>query len=261
MIEEDVNDVPGSQPVSGEQQETSQQPQGDSTTIDSQAGLKRKLPSDFTAPGKENIAPNMSHRRRPAEDNGLSKRATNLAEVRESLSFLIDEPLVPDSQVSDYSDDYDSNSDSERRVRARCDDTGAVLTTVRASVVNRLTSFRTSESQDDDTQTAGPMALHTTTASISMFKIPSLLRRTTTNLSTTSNSSTGANTPVTNEGGVRRGGSNKSNIHFQAREAERMKKIEVAEGRRREGIRKRVAGKGRVSVLGQSLESQGSGFE
>ena len=57
------------------------------------------------------------------------------------------------------------------------------------------------------------------------------------------------------------GGSKRSNIHFQAREAERMKKVREVEARRKEGIRRSVVGKGRVSGLVNSLGGRGSGFE
>lgn len=168
--------------------------------------------------------------------------------------MLFDEPLVPDSQVSDYSDD------EAEPLRPRRDDGNG--STFRPPIVNRLASFRTeSQGGDDETQASGPMAFHTS-VSVSAFKIPALLRRSTT---AASNGSVNGGVTTTTAGGgnenaVRRGGNKKSNIHFQAREAERMKKVVAAEGKRREGIRKRV-GRGRVSVLGAGLESQGSGFE
>jgi mediator of replication checkpoint protein 1 len=239
--------------------------------------LKRKLPTDFTvlALGNENIVPNMSHRRRAAANDGMTaKRPTTIAEIRESLSFLIDEPLISDSQISDNSDDDDDgNYDAEedevnngplRRVRQKRNDGNgsAVLTTVRASIINRLTVSRNnSMSIDEDGVSSGPMAFHTTnSASGGGFKVPNLLRRATANLST-SNSSSGTTTPTTNENAVRMGGSKRSNIHFQAREAERMKKVQEVERRRREGIRKSVVRKGRMSVLGNSLAGRNSGFE
>lgn len=84
------------------------------------------------------------------------------------------------------------------------------------------------------------------------------MRRATTNLSTTSNTSTGTTTPTGGEG-VRRGGSKKSNIHYQAREAERRKVVDASDKRRKEEVRKSVLTKGRQSVLGSFGRT--SGFE
>ena len=234
--------------------------------------LKRKVPDEFGV-GKENITPNMSHRRRPAAENGImAKKPIGIAEMRESISFLLEEPLVPDSQVSDQSDEEADEEDEDgptRRVRQKRNDGNgsAILTSVRASVINRLSVSRQnslSTAEDESQPPSGPMAFHTSNSSASLFKVPSLLRRATTNLSTASNSSSGTTTPTTTSGEgdkVRMGGSKRSNIHFQAREAERMKKVREVEARRKEGIRRSVVGKGRVSGLVNSLGGRGSGFE
>ena len=265
----DMEETADSQPddTQGEQTEATGEPE---SNVTANMSLKRKLPADFTA-GKENITPNMSHRRRPAgEDGTMSRKPIGLQETRESISFLLEDAIVPDSQVSDQSDDAEDEDEDgpTRRVRQRRNDGNgsAVLTSVRASVINRLTvSRQNSLSTEDDAQApTGPMAFHASTSlsGSGVFKIPSLLRRATTNLSNASNSSSGTTTPTGgNENAVRMGGSKRSNIHFQAREAERMKKVREAEGRRREGIRKSVVGKGRVSVLGNSLGGKGNGFE
>ncbi|KIV99544.1 uncharacterized protein PV09_08844 [Verruconis gallopava] len=230
---------------------------------------KRKLPADFiSGVGKENLNRDGIRRRRLADETPLTKRPTGMAEIRESLSFLIDEPLVPDSQHSDNSDEEVEDEDDEEGQsghlrRRRNDGNGsAVLTSVRASVINRLTlSRQNSGNMDEEFQIAGSMAFHTSNSSShSGFKVPSLLRRATTNLSTTSSGSSHTATP-TNETTVRMGGSKRSNIHFQAREAERMKKMREAERRRTEGIRKSVIGKGRMSILGNSFGGLNNGFE
>ena len=59
---------------------------------------------------------------------------------------------------------------------------------------------------------------------------------------------------------MRMGGSKKSNIHYQAREAERKKIVEAADRKRKEEVKKSVRGKGRRSMLGV-LGSYNSGFE
>jgi len=224
--------------------------------------LKRKtVPEHEQSGGKENVPP-MGHRRRL--DDGTSKRPATLAEIREAVSFLIDEPLVPDSQVSgsesgsDYEEDYDDNG-HERTISIRREvSSTTVLSNARASVVNRLSIVRTHEENTG----SGPLAFHSTVStSLSGFKVPSLLRRATTNLSNTSTTSSGSTTPVPGaENGVRRGGSKKSNIHYQAREAERKKIVEASERRRKEEVKRSVIGKGRQSVLGV-LGTKGLGFE
>lgn len=216
----------------------------------------------------------MNPRRRPADET--SKRAKTLAEIREAVSFLIDEPLIPDSQMSGSEAGSESGSDydgAEQNASDDGDDDGleititrnsrrtTVLRTVRPSIINRLSM---NHSQAEDDTPSGPQAFHAPTAGATNggFKIPSLLRRATTNLSTTSNSSSGTTTTVQkgNESGVRRGGSKKSNIHYQAREAERRKVVDAGKERRRESVLKSVVGTGRQSVLG-SFGKAASGFE
>lgn len=180
----------------------------------------------------------MSHRR-TAVDNSIS-RPTTIAEIRESLSFLVEDMIIPDSQRIDS----ESEDDDEMEIDQPAD-TRQVLGTVRPSVVNRLSIVTRN---DEEEKPDGPMAFHAPTMnSASAFKVP-LLRRAT-DLSTASSSSSGTTTPTT-ESGVRMGGSKKSNIHYQAREAERRKIVEAAERKRKEEVKKSVIGKGRSSVLG-----------
>ena len=193
----------------------------------------------------------LSHRRLGA-DASMS-RPTTIAEIRESLSFLVDEPLVPDSQRSDSEDEDNDAMDVDATTEtSRLGGSRRVLQ--RASVVNRASTVR---AENEDPQ--GPVAFHApTSTSTSTFKVPSLLRRAT-NLSSTSNSSGGASTATT-ESNVRMGGSKKSNIHYQAREAERKKIVEAADRKRKEEVKKSVRGKARRSMLG-ALGSYNSGFE
>ena len=185
----------------------------------------------------------LSHRRLGIETS--MTRPTTVAEIRESLSFLVDEPLVPDSQRSDSEDEDNDGMDMDATIEtSRQEGSRGVLHSVHASVVNRLSTIRTEKENID-----GPMAFHSPASiSTSGFKVPNLLRRAT-NLSSTSNSSSGASTPST-ESNVRMGGSRKSNIHYQAREAERKKIVEAADHKRKEEVKKSVLGKGRRSMLG-----------
>ncbi|TID12825.1 hypothetical protein E2P81_ATG09774 [Venturia nashicola] len=249
--------IPDSQVESAESsgKERESAPDTDTTTAS-----KRKLPAEFESSqsqGKENVAPG-NPRRKPADET--SKRAKTLAEIREAVSFLIDEPMVPDSQMSSSEDGSNDeheedeqasdNDDDERPgiTTTRLQHRRPVLTTARPSIINRLSM---NYSHAEDNTPSGPLAFYTPTAGATNggFKVPSLLRRATTNLSTTSNTSTGTATPTGGEGGVRRGGSKKSNIHYQAREAERRKVLDASEKRRRESVKKIVLTMGRQSLL------------
>jgi mediator of replication checkpoint protein 1 len=263
MLEEDdeqPDSVPDSQVASTDAKESSNEA---TPAIAAVNPLKRKAPQEQeqSGDGKENVPP-MSHRRRL--DGGSSKRPATLAEIREAVSFLIDEPLVPDSQISgsesgsDHEEDYGDDQEQTRRVRQEFSST-TILGNARSCVVNRLSVVRT----DEEATESGPLAFHSAASnSLSGFKVPSLLRRATTNLSNTSSTaSSGTTTPAPSaDNGVRRGGSKKSNIHYQAREAERKKIVDASERRRKEQVKRSVIGKGRQSVLG-AFRSKGLGFE
>jgi mediator of replication checkpoint protein 1 len=258
-VEEQPESVPDSQDASGDATDLSKEPASAVARVNP---LKRKAPQEQEqSGGKENVPP-MGHRRRV--DDGTSKRPATLAEIREAVSFLIDEPLVPDSQVSgsesgsDHEGEYEDDEGQRVVTVHREVSAMTVLGNTRASVVNRLSMIHTHEENTG----SGPLAFHSAASnSLSGFKVPSLLRRATTNLSNASSTSSSSTTPApTADNGVRRGGSKKSNIHYQAREAERKKIVEASEQRRKEQVRKSVIGKGRQSVLGV-LGSKGLGFE
>jgi mediator of replication checkpoint protein 1 len=258
-VDEQPESVPDSQDASGAVMELSNEHAPAAAPVNP---LKQRAAQEHEQfGGKENIPP-MGHRRRA--DVGTSKRPATLAEIREAVSFLIDEPLVPDSQVSGSESGSDHEGDSgddqdHRTVRIRREVTATtVLGNARASVVNRLSIVHTHEENTG----SGPLAFHSAAAtSLSGFKVPSLLRRATTSLSNASTTSSNSTTPAPSaDNGVRRGGSKKSNIHYQAREAERKKIVEASDRRRKEQVKKSVIGKGRQSVLG-GLGTKGLGFE
>lgn len=204
----------------------------------------------------------MAHRR-----SGLTKRARNLSEVQESLSFLIDEPeSIPESQSSDQ--DSDEEAGQMRPPPLRRDSTASRPVVNRLSLASLTGSALNAAANNGNAHTNGVnMAFQTSENVAPVFKVPSLLRRSTTNLSTasttSSTSNSGTTTPTGVEiGGVKRGGSKKSNIHYQAREAERRKVVEEAERRRREGVKKKIAGRSLGgSVLGSLGGRRGGGFE
>jgi mediator of replication checkpoint protein 1 len=165
------------------------------------------------------------------------------------VSFLIDEPhSIPESQFS--ASEGEDEEEPTRDARAS------------RPIIDRLTLSRSNSAAE---ATSGSMAFHAPSAGAHPgFRVPSLIRRATSNLSakgstTGSTNSSGNTTPVEGPQGVRRGGSGKSNIHYQAREAERRAALEKSDKRRRESIRKKAVKASRrgLSVLG-NLDS---GFE
>jgi mediator of replication checkpoint protein 1 len=202
--------------------------------------LKRKSPSSSQ---KENRPPPNMRR----TDNGLARRPITLADVQNSVQELLEDSrvVVPDSQ-------YASDSDSELEV---------VDKPVRKTVVDRLTLSRQStiESSQDS---AGGMAFHAPSRGPALpgFKVPSLIRQATSNLSATSERSE-ARTSQGSEGSVRRGGTGRSNIHAQAREAERRALLEKSEKRRKEVLKKKVDGARRKGGMRSVLGDLSAGFE
>ncbi|OCK77670.1 hypothetical protein K432DRAFT_333475 [Lepidopterella palustris CBS 459.81] len=201
--------------------------------------LKRKHIATDSQEKENRPPPNL--RRTNATDG--SHKPVSLAEIRESVSFLIDEPqYISESQIS-----LSESSDEEESPRH---------VATRKPIIDRLTLSRSASAASADANTSGVLAFHASTGAHQPgFRVPSLIRRATSNLSskssiTTSGSSSGSNAPA-DAAGVRRGGSGRSNIHYQAREAERRAALEKADERRRESIRKKVVkGRNGRSVLG-----------
>lgn len=204
--------------------------------------LKRKSPESSQ---KENRPP--PNMRRTAAPDSLVRKPMTLADVQNSVSELLDDPrvIIPDSQFSDSEDD------------------GAALPKAasRKPIVDRLSLSRQSTMEEGAAGGDGHMAFHapSRSAAIPGFRVPSLIRQATSNLSTTSQRSSGAGTPTE---GVRRGGTGKSNIHAQAREAERRALLERKEGKRKEALRKKVeGGRKRAGGMRSVLGDLGGGFE
>ncbi|KAK7542113.1 MRC1-like domain-containing protein [Phyllosticta citribraziliensis] len=228
--------------------------------------LKRKSPS---AQDSEDQRPPARLRRTAATTSMPPplRKPTTLAEIRESVSSLIDDPSVQETDVSDS--DSDAGDDEPSKTTAAPtnggSDAGSMASrrTVRP-IVDRLSLSRSSTAATSDT--SQPLAFHAPASSTHRpgFRVPTLLRRATTNLSTTSTtsdaSSGSGSAAAAASAEVRRGGNKKSSIHYQSREAERKKVVEAAERKRKEGLRKRV-GVGRKSGLAGYLGAGSGGFE
>ena len=240
-------EVDGSESTESVSVPDSQQAATTTATIAQPNPLKRKHVST-NSQEKENRPPHL-HR---TTTNETARKPASLAEIRDSVSFLIDEPhVIPESQFSV------SESEDE--------DDGARHAPAHRAIIDRLSLSRETSAINSSAKSSGALAFHAPSAVSHQpgFRVPSLIRRATSNLSaktsTTNSTSSGTTTPV--EGtGVRRGGSGKSNIHYQAREAERRAALEKAEERRREKVRKRVVKGSSRSVLGVLGVGDG-GFE
>jgi mediator of replication checkpoint protein 1 len=172
-------------------------------------------------------------------------------DIKEQLSFLSEDSIIPDSQALDSGDEADEEgyplTITRTNTTISTDSNGS-----KSSIVNRL-----HRKQIIEDVTSRPFAFQVSSGMSGLKRLPSLLRRTTT-LSTTSESST--TTSTSNEKSVRLGGSKKSNIHYQATEAERMKTVVAAEQKRKAQLKKTVMSVQRNSIMGL-LQKNGGGFE
>ncbi|KAF7675910.1 mrc1-like domain-containing protein [Alternaria burnsii] len=192
---------------------------------------------------KENRPP--PHMRRTAASDSLARKPLTADDVRDSISELIEDPriVIPDSQLSDAEDDQEA----------------AFVPASRKPIIDRLTLSRQS-TVDESVGGDSNVAFHAPTRSAATpgFRVPSLIRQATSNLSVSSERSASNSTPK--ESAVRRGGTGRSNIHAQAREAERRALLEKKEGKRKEALRKKVEG-GRKQGMRSVLSDLSGGFE
>jgi mediator of replication checkpoint protein 1 len=219
----------------------------------------------------------------------------SLLEIKESLSFLLEEPnalvAVPATDDANYGDEREedgeaseSESDSEDEVeaeKARQNDGGFApdrvmmppparlpatqRRTAATAVIDRLSMKRSASNAD--VASNGPSAWASPLASAGgMHGVPSLLRRATTNIafaanergvSTSSGGSTLSreNSTGSNAGSVKIGGSKKSSLAYQARAEERRVIVEA-------GVRQRAENTRRIAEMRRSAGGvlQGRGF-
>ncbi|XEV00418.1 hypothetical protein FSHL1_005705 [Fusarium sambucinum] len=179
------------------------------------------------------------------------KKPSNIGEVRETLSDLLEEPhdsIIPATEVGS-----DSEGEEEAHAQARSDKENdeSNLRRGRVAVVDRISLKRNSSSSVSTSRLAFA------TASSSSFKVPALLRRATANSfvsGTASTSSSGTSTPAIGfgeEAKIKKGASKKSGVHAFARDSERRAKLEQNERKREE--RKVKGAEKRIGVVGGLL--------
>ena len=245
-------------------------------------------PAEITKPTTSNVASHSLKRKRPLEESHptalnrpppsarrtvATRKPATLAEIRASVSFLTEDPhSIPQSFIEDASSDLSASEDNAPDDSTR---PGTTFTNPRrtnpTSFVDRL-SLKRQESSSLSTTTlsnsrlafADPNAQATAPGS----KVPSLLRRATTGLSSISaadehgiSTRRGSGTERMAGGGegvgVRKGskGSKKSSVQYFAREMERRERVREEEVRReREEARAREEAAGR-RTLGTLLRS------
>ena len=209
---------------------------------------KRKRPLEESVPDKGNMRPPPAARRTQAP-----KKPATLAEIRESVSFLIEDPgsinTAPDPSSSASEDETNLQQRDHRNPRRRQNPN---------PIIDRLSLKRAESASAASTSRLAFHDPSTSNPSIGGFKVPSLLRRaTTTNISAADSNGISTLTTAMTEraagGGekgdfVRRGGTKKSSVNYFARELEKGKVIEGVERRRKEE-RERLA-KGMMMRLG-----------
>lgn len=241
-----------------DEEESQSQSQGDSQPMvpNSQPGdmgpPQRKRPEEVQE--AERLPPHL-RRTKPA------KRPSNISEIRESLSSLIEEPnsfVAPVDAGSDSEDDLEIEMEGEddlasREQKGKENRDPFALRRTNSSVIDRISLKRESSSTlSNSTRLAFAVG-----ANAPGFKVPALLRRATTNSSVTSNSSVSGGSMAATERmsggsageGVKRGGGKNSGVHYFARETERRAAVAKTEARREkkrfkgvEGRRKAVGG-------------------
>ena len=227
--------------------------------------------------------------RRTAPD--ASKRPASLKEIRDSVSFLIEEPGSFNINTEDPSSSADEDATEEAGIpRLRRNDTPADTTSISNGqptttnprrtrsnpIIDRLVLKRQHSSSASSLASSSGMAFQApgAPASATTF-IPSLLRRAgTSNLSALSNTDANGISHATGaaateraagggdkEGFVKRGGTKRSSVNFAMREREKRGVVEDVERRKkeeREKLRARRQGDG-GGIVG--MLSRGSTWE
>jgi mediator of replication checkpoint protein 1 len=173
------------------------------------------------------------------------KKPTNLTEIRESLSSLIEEPnalLAPADSGSDSEDELEIEGEPSQSQKESRDP--FALRRSKTVVVDRISLKRASSSN----LSANTKLAFATSSSVSQFKVPPLLRRATTNNSIASSTSSSATERMAGgqSDGIKRGGSKNSGVHYFARESERRAGVVKTEKRRTERQVKRAEGRKKV---------------
>jgi mediator of replication checkpoint protein 1 len=238
------------QEQSTDSQSQSQTPAEDLRVPDSQPDImgppKRKRSAE-AAEAEQRLPPHL--RRTKA-----SQKPSNLSEIRESLSSLIEEPNAMIAPVAGSDSDEELEIEGAPRDKENRDPFALRRTNV--ATIDRIALKRASSSS----VSASTKLAFAASSSTPGFKVPPLLRRATTNnsiASATSSSKSSVSGGVsgmermagtTGEGAIKRGGGKNSGVHYFAREAER--KAAVVKSERKHKAKLSKGAEGRRKVVG-----------
>ena len=225
------------------------------TVPDSQpAATAAALARQPLAPAQVSNRPPTTNRR---TKNG--KKPSNIGEIRESLSNLLEEPslntVISSTDLGSDSDDADDEQQAPRSSNKENDAPQHGRRTNK-TIVDRISLKRQGSSSASSVSSGGRMAFAAPSASAGgSFKVPALLRRATTNsLMSTSSGSSGGSTHGAGAGGfgeeakIKKSAGKRSGINSFARENERRAALEESSKRRE--AKKWKGAEGRVKVVG-----------
>jgi len=170
----------------------------------------------------------------------LDKKPTNLSEIRESLSSLIEEPnamLAPAHSDSESEDGLEIEGGPDdlapRKEKEKENRDPFALRRTNVAIIDRISLKR----QSSSSLSASTRLAFSAASSAQGFKVPPLLRRATTNSSITSDSSKTSSAATERMAGgagegIKRGGGKSSGVNFYARESERRAVVVKTEKRR-----------------------------
>lgn len=235
-------------------------PQSDNSQSQEQT-VPDSQPIASAAHVRQPLAPASVANRPPATSRRTKegKKPSNIGEVRESLSNLLEEPsLNTVISATDLGSDSDDADDEDQPLRGSNKENNVPQHGRRTNtaIVDRISLKRQGSSSASSAGPGGRMAFAapSTTAGGS-FKVPALLRRATTNsLMSSSSGSSGGSTHGAGAGGfgeeakIKKSAGKRSGINYFARENER--KAAMEESAKRREAKKWKGAEGRSKVVG-----------
>ncbi|EON98197.1 putative mrc1-like domain-containing protein [Phaeoacremonium minimum UCRPA7] len=227
---------------------------------DSQSQEPQTVPDSQPVAARQPLAPAKAVNRPPAAarrtKNG--KKPSNIGEIRESLSNLLEEPsLNTVISATDLGSDSDDADDEDQNARGSNKENNAPQNPRRTNtaIVDRISLKRQGSSSVSTASAGGRMAFAAPSTTGGSFKVPALLRRATTNsLMSSSSSSSGGNGHAAGASGfgeeakIKKSAGKRSGINYFARENERRAAME--ESAKRREAKKFKGAEGRVKVVG-----------
>ena len=227
---------------------------------ESQSQEPQTVPDSQPVAARQPLAPAKAVNRPPAAarrtKNG--KKPSNIGEIRESLSNLLEEPsLNTVISATDLGSDSDDADDEDQNARGSNKENNAPQNPRRTNtaIVDRISLKRQGSSSVSTASAGGRMAFAAPSTTGGSFKVPALLRRATTNsLMSSSSSSSSGNGHAAGASGfgeeakIKKSAGKRSGINYFARENERRAAME--ESAKRREAKKFKGAEGRVKVVG-----------